>query len=261
MADEESKEFAIRFFEALQYKVAAVPTADDLEQQRADLVATHEDDLFVIEAKGKAEQQDFLAHQARVRESGSSILTREVKPWNAVSSMIKTAAGQLGATPAPLHAVRLLWVSCLHRDWEFVLEATRRRLFGQALLSRFAQVADDLPEMLDPQECFYYSPADFVRFHVIDGAILAGPKGFSLLVNEFGQRAVRLRATRLHREMLQHGAVVDPLVLERAGQAMAIRKSIPVRDHRARWQYLLDTYGVLTSAMHEHVLYALHEPV
>lgn len=252
MADEESKQFATRFFESLDHRVISIETAAELGELRADLLVEYEQDVFVVEAKSKAEHAEFLEHMKRVRDLGTSVLDRTIDPWNALSSTIEKAARQLQATPAPAHAVRLLWASCLHADWRFVLEAIQRRLFGTVLLSRFVQQSDALPTMLDPQECFYYGPADFPRYRMLDGAILACPKGARLLVNEFGERADQLRRTAFHHRMNEGGLVTDPVALEASGQAMAIRKAVPAKDSGARWQYLADTYRVMTAPMREH---------
>jgi hypothetical protein len=234
----------------LHYRISPIPTASDLGELRADLLAEHEDDVLIVEAKAKAEHSAFLEHMVRLRESGTSVLERPLAPWNALSSMVEKAARQLEATPAPSHAVRILWASCLHGDWQFVLEALQRRLFGQVPLTRFKRTGG-LPEMLEPQECFYYGPADFLRYRSIDGTILACPQGVRLLVNEFGERVAQLRSTHLHREMSRHGLVTDPVEVEGTGHAMAIRRALPARNPKARWQYLVDTYGVMTAPVVE----------
>ncbi len=246
MSDEESKEFATVFFRSLNYEVTPIPTAADKEERRADLFVEGKGDTFVVEAKAKAEHADFLEHMQTVRETGSNVLTRTDQPWNALSSKIRKAAQQLQATPAAEHAVRLLWVSCLHSDARFVLEAVQRRLLGNTTLTRFKRTGG-LPEMLEPQECYFYGPADFPRFPAIDGAILASANGAGMVVNEFGARSHLLSGTQLHADMFEQGCVLDPAAREAAGNAMVIRDRLPGQDHEPRRQYLIRRYGVMTA--------------
>jgi len=246
MKDEDSKVHAKIMLEAAGYSVTSIPPSKTPGQKRADLKATFEQEVLIVEAKSKDPHQEYLHLLNEVQTHGLGDCSREVVAWNALSSVAEKASLQLEATPAPETAVRILWISCLHDDWEFIFDAFRHRLYGNVELVLF-QKTGGLPKMVGTRPCYYYDPSDFFRFQSIDVAVFAGPKGAQVLVNEFGSRVRHLRATRLYSGMKDLSALWDPQTLRESGEALAILD--PSRN-KSKWQYLLETYGFMTSVLH-----------
>lgn len=255
MDNEESRVHAERLLKNGGYSVTPIPQSKTHGQKRADLKATIGQEILIVEAKSKAPHQEYFKLLEKVRTQGCGDCTREDVAWNALSSIVEEASRQLEATPAPETSVRILWISCLHDDWNFVFEAFKHRLYGDVELSLFQRQASGLPK-LESRTCFYYKPSDFYRYRSIDAAVFAGPSGACVLVNEFGNRVRQLRSTKLYTEMKSLGALVDPETLRESQKILAILDQSRC-DETAKWQYLLDTYGVMTQVLNSYHYKAL----
>lgn len=243
------------FLESASYSVEFIPRSKEQGQKRADLKATLGEETLIVEAKGKAPHQGYLDLLKQVQEQGFGSCTRQEIAWNALSSVVEEASRQLKETSAPENSSRILWISCLHDDWEFVFEAFQHRLYGVVDLNLFRETGD-LPEMVGIRRCFYYNSSDFFRYPIIDAAILAGPTDAKVLVNEFGNRVKQFRLTNLYLKMKERGVLCDPKLLCESGDALAI--FVPsLQDHDSKWQYLLDSYGFKTSVIFNYNYKAL----
>jgi hypothetical protein len=252
MSKEESKIFAKLFFESTGYTVETIPVSG---KERADLKATLLNETIIIEAKGKASNQGYYDLLEKVRANGFGSITREEIAWNALSSIAEKANSQLDATPASENSARILFISCLHNDWEFVLETFEHRLYGDVQLAIVHEI-NGLPINVETRPCFYYNGSDFYRYRSIDAAVLAGPNGVKILVNEFGIRVKHFRLTKLYSDANQKGVLCDPQLLRESDKILAILD--PLRnDPNAKWQYLLDNYGFRTSVMRSYYYKAL----
>ncbi len=243
------------FLESAGYSVEFIPHSKERTQKRADLKATLGKEILIVEAKGKAANQGYLDLLQQVQTQGHGSCTRQVVAWNALSSVVEEASHQLKETPAPENSSRILWISCLHDDWKFVFEAFQHRLYGVVDLCLFRETGD-LPEMVGIRRCFYYNSSDFSRYQVIDGAILAGPTGAKVLVNEFGNRVDQFRLTNLYLKMKERDLLCDPRLVRESEGALAIFDP-SLKDQNSKWQYLLDHYGFKTSVMFNYHYKAL----
>jgi hypothetical protein len=250
MSVEDSRVHAKMMLEAAGYSVTPIPRSKVHGQERADLKATLGQEILIVEAKGKAPHQGYFDLLEKVRTQGYGCCSREEVAWNALSSVAEKASCQLEKTPAPETCVRILWISCLHNDWRFVFDAFRHRLYGDVKLCLFRK-AKGLPEIVGTRPCFYYNPSDFCRYQSIDAAILAGPNGAQVLVNEFGTRVRQLRNTKLYTEMKELGALLDPEMLRESGKALAIL-DLSLRDQKAKWQYLFESFGFMTTVLRSY---------
>jgi hypothetical protein len=235
--------------------VEHIPVSKEEKQKRADLKASLDNEVLIIEAKSKEPHQGYFDLLKQVQTKGYGSCTREEIAWNALSSVVEGASHQLIETPAPQSSPRILWVSCLHDDWRFVLDTFQHRLYGDVDLNLFRDTSG-LPEMVGIRRCFYYNGSDFLRYQIVDAAILAGPTSAKVLVNELGNRVEQLRLTTLYMKMKEYSALCDPKLLRESGEAIAILDT-SLRDQNAKWQYLLDKYGFKTSIMHNYSYKAL----
>ncbi len=256
MKDEPSKTYASLLLESVGYTVTQIPVSQEPNEERADLMAViQDDDILIVEAKGKEPHEAYLHLIAQAETRGVATCSRRITPWSALSSVIAKATRQLQATPAPNIAPRVLLISCIHDDWSYVLDAFQYRLYGEVELALWRRTVG-MPAQAGTLPCFYYDSSEFCRHRTLDAVILGGPAGQMLLVNEFGERVMHLRKSRLYSEALDAQGLCDPEVKRANGEAIAVLAA-DVLGERERWQYLLDTYGFMTNVMTRNQFNAL----
>ena len=218
-------------------------------EKRADLRAFWNNEEYVIEAKSREESKDWLAFVQQARPGAVTDISRQVRPWNAISSTIEEAHDQLLATPTQREAFRILWMVALHDDDGFVIKCVEKRLLGEVKVV----VMKSGHEMPQIKHCFFYAPSDFQRFPDLDAAVLSTRKGGKLCVNTFSHRVEALRGGRLYTLLASHRAVIDPATLEATGKAFLIDKDYCGKPSaQGLWSYLKARYGVSTSVMLEN---------
>jgi hypothetical protein len=248
--EEDSKTRARKVLEAAGYSVSDIPESDVPGEKRADLRCVQGDDRLIVEAKGKSAHAAYLDLQARSREPGGAAMSREIKPWSALSSVIEEAARQLEHTPSPSASARVVVVRCAHRDWRFVFDAIERCLYGLTELALWVKT-DDLPELTGTKPCYYYEHSMFRRLTIVDAVVFDGPAGSRLLVDEFGDARDLLMESRLATHYARGSALRDPVVERENGTALGIITAQRLTG-RDRHSYLLKTYGFLTNPMTEY---------
>lgn len=215
-------------------------------EKRADLLASFEEEEYIIEAKLREPHSGWQSLVEDASSKGISNISRDVKPWNALSSTIEEAYLQLLATPASPKAFRLLWIVAPHNDSKFVIECLKIRLLGTAILSIFNGF-DCQPSV---KECYHYFPNDFERFTQLDAAMIGNDKSGQLLVNCYSKNKASFRASKLYTFLNKSNAVIDPEIRSRDGSYLIIStESIGIRDAKSQWKYLKDKYGIQTSLM------------
>jgi hypothetical protein len=230
--------------EAEGFMVELVPEADE---ERADLLAHDAADVYVVEVKGKEVTKEYRDLVAQAATGAVACLDREVKRRNRLDGIVHKAESQLVATPAAPGAFRLLWVRLPENpDGYFIRSEFEQTLYGSRDLLVFTQDR----KLVGVLPCYYYGHASFFRCKRIEAAILDGPDGGNLYLNEFGERADAFRKSSLYRSLAGANAVTDPVLQERAGKAIAVRGDPDRRDQHALREYFQRTYGYLTAAAH-----------
>src|SRR3569832_1712923 len=107
MTVELSKRHASAFLSEQGFRVEEIEVVPG--EERAALRAAWSGDEYVFEAKMRTEHQAWLDTVEKARREGFASTSREVDPWNAISSMIRKALDQLVATPSSKDAFRILW--------------------------------------------------------------------------------------------------------------------------------------------------------
>lgn len=214
--------------------------------RRADLRAHFDREEYVLEAKLREPNAGWHELMAQVYQNGYGWTSRQIMPWNALSSTIMEAHDQLVATPAGADAFRILWLVAFHDDDEFVVSCVEKRMLGSV------QVVPVDPHIPETKVCYHYTSNDFERCTGIDADVLGTRRGGILFVNYFSDRREAFRNTKLHDMFAVRRAVVDPEVAVASGRAFMIgREFAGPRDGRAEWQYLKDHYGIATTVMQE----------
>ena len=172
--------------------------------------------------------------------------SRIVKPWNALSALIRDACEQTASTPASDMAFRILWLVAAHNDSYFVLSCVEKRLFG--LENVVAIKSFQIPPIT--KRCYYYSYSDFIRCPDLDAAILSNLQVGYMCVNSFSHRRQALRSSRLYNILNKKGAIRDPEIEESEGAAFLIgEKNIDRSSIGGQWKTLKQKYGYGTSVM------------
>lgn len=247
MHDEDSKTFAKCLFEGLGYTVKRIPESRELNEKRADLEATYKNEIVIIEAKGKEPHQAYKELLKEANSNGLATCSRKIIPWSALSSVIKKATLQLQATPAPQEAPRIFFISCIHYDWSYVLDAFKYCLYGEVELSLWRDT-DSLPDLCGIKPCFYYLFSEFRQYPILDAVVLGGLKGFMLLINEFGEHKSYIRKSQIYSKAQNTNSLCDPEILRDKGEALSILSKKRLNETEC-WQYILDTYGYKSSLM------------
>jgi len=193
--------------------------------------------------KGEDASEEYRRLDAMSCDGEVACLDRPIEYRNRLDGIVRKAESQLRSTPAPPEAFRILWVSCQAGDAEFIRAEFEQTLYGLKDLAVF----DKTLASCDMLPCFYYDRAAFFRYREIDAAVISGPQGGQLFLNEFGQSPDRFRESRLYTLLAGKRAVMDPQLRERGGVALAIRGDIDRSDDKAKWEYLLETYGYSTA--------------
>jgi hypothetical protein len=250
MSDEFSKIHARKCLTGEGFIVEDIPTA---QSSRADLRALWNHEEYVIEAKGKDQTHSWTNLVSESERDVLSSLSRDVKPWNALSAVISDAYKQLTSTPASNAAFRILWLVAAHNDSAFVLSCMEKRLFG--LESVVAIKSFQTPPIIKP--CYYYSHSDFTRFPDLDAAILSNLQTGYMCVNSFSNRRQALRSSHLYSILNKRGAVRDPEIAESEGTAFLITENVNRTSKGGQWKYLKKKYGYGTSVMMDSQFNAL----
>lgn len=213
---------------------------------RADLLATYHDEHYLVEAKRREEHEDWLSLLHQAHKNGLGTLTRDVKPWNALSSMIEKAYKQLLATPAPSNSFRILWIVAPHDDSSFVLECTKMRLYGLESLV----TVRNTKTMPSVEDCYFYYPSEFERMPCLEAVVLTTDYAGKLLLNPLSSSTTRFKKSHLYLKLRQANAVVDPYEIHEQRKCFLIppekRKQSP---NHSNWAYIKEEYGVMTCAM------------
>lgn len=245
---EPSTEHARAVLASEGFVVEDIPQAPP--DKRADLRVWFEAEEYVLEAKLRAPHVGWRNLMKEVDAEGCASVSRQIDPWNSLSSTITEAHEQLMSTPAGSAALRVLWAVALHDDDDFVIACLEKRLVGSELLVVIDSQALTVGKTI---VCYHHSNNDSERCPGLDAAVLGTRKGANLFVNYFSERRDALRRSRLHRMFDACGAVVDPEVDVARGSAFMLGADfVGPRDGRTQWAYLRERYGVTTSIMSQY---------
>lgn len=221
---------------------------DESDEERADLLVSDDTAQYVLEVKGKEVPDEFRTMVAESDEKGIASISRRISYKNRLDGIIRKAHSQLVTTPYPTSTFRVLWISCLLGDADFIHEQFEFTLFGKEELVVLPKDFQGTPSVLT---CFYYNNSSFYRYKGLDAVILSGPKGGHLCINEFSNRSSSFRLSKMY-GYFPETAIIDPWRLEQAGKALAIRTTIDRSDSQAKWKYIFDTYGYMLAPTQIH---------
>lgn len=211
----------------------------------ADYLVTKDSESFLVEVTDKSES-DFLSNiLSKAEIEGVATGSRELVFSNRIDGILREKEKQLEQT-SMIHPniPRVVWLSALNQDSRYILMSVKQTVYGLQTCT-VLQASGEFSSKL----CFYRNHSAFFKYRNIDALILANKEGGIICINEFSNRSDVIRSSKLA-EMFPPESRVDPLNLEKAGKAYCVRCDAPRKDDKAVWEYLYDTYGVRTSAMH-----------
>jgi hypothetical protein len=213
-----------------------VDPLDEREDDKTpDLLVTGGGQRFLVEVKTKEDDpalQDRLRAQLAIRRTAMTFAYWG--PRNTVAKRVSCGVRQLEAYPAEARDFSLLWLHASGADAASQFEQFRFTLYG----------ATNVYSVFDRtfmRECFYFHNSAFYRWRaVLDGAICSSISEAAFFLNSYSPRFGALRESALTRAFAN--AVVDPVALEAAGEALLADCTINRRDCDGVKQYLQTKY-------------------
>lgn len=206
------------------------------EQKTPDLLAKGGGDEYLIEIKTKQDDARQLMEEAARLDAGEVVTI--ASRWgskNVVSGIVKEGVDQM-ASFGDASTMRILWLHAVGRDHESQAEQFLHTLYGAT------NIIDIFDRTLNRQ-CYYFYDSSFYRFRSkLDGAVVSRITGQTkLLLNSLSPQHERLSCSCLVRAF--GGAVVDPAILERAGNIMIADCDIDRNNSGAVKSYLQNKYS------------------
>jgi hypothetical protein len=243
--DTPSEKHMRSMLQAENFNIERIAISDN--QRRADYLVTDDVNSYVIEVTNKEETKEYKNLLKELHENGIGSTSQVICYWNRLDGILKNKADQISQTPKAQKCFRLLWLACVHTDWQTVMRRLECTLYGMARLSLWSKdkvVAAGV-------QCFYYDRFAFFNTPNIDAVIFSSSNAGRLFVNDFGSSSLHFRMTRLHSLFSSSNSVVDPLVVGKSGNGLFMGLNLIGASDQEKWRYLSDTYGYKTSRMVE----------
>ncbi len=128
------REHARRCLETKGFQTKCI---DEGDEERADLFVSDSAAKYVVEVKGKEASEAYRELCTEADNGAIATLERSIGYRNRLDAIVRKAASQLANTASELTAFRLLWVSCLTGEVDFIHQQFQDTLYGQRLLSAF----------------------------------------------------------------------------------------------------------------------------
>jgi hypothetical protein len=241
---DQQESHAVDSLEAAGFRTTRIK--EKANERRADLLVSDGVSEYLIEVKGKDVSAEYRQLQGEADSEGIACLERVIAYRDRLDGILGHAHSQLIATP-PTDAYRLVWISCLMEDFDFVHQQFEFTLYGKQELVLFK----DLKHLPSTVTCFYYNHSSFFRFREIDAVILSGPSSRYLCLNEFSQKSSEFRQTDLC-EFFPDTNIIVPSKIEQSGKAISLPAEIDRSDDKAKWKYIFETYGLMSAPAHVH---------
>ncbi len=205
MSENDAERQVRGFLEAERFQVERIPSLPH-EEQRADYRVIHENEIHIVEVKGRIENQKYVQD---LLKKGEAIKESIVGRTNPVSKHIREAAEQLKTTPAESSAFRVIALVTADDDSEVHSTQFQSTLYGMVDL---LVPAKDGSAVAVP--CFYFTFNEFFNLRYVDAVLILMLDGSRICLNSFSSRAHEFRRTWLYQLHSRAGAVCDPEEME-----------------------------------------------
>jgi len=175
MSENDAERQVRSFLESVGFQVKRISSLRD--EQRADYRVTHENEVHIVEVKGRIENQEYIRD---LREKGEASRKDIVGRTNPISKQIRDAAEQLRATPAESSAFRVIALVAASDDPEVHSTQFQSTLYGMVDL---LVPAEDGSAVAVP--CFYFTFNEFFNLHYVDAVLILVPGGSRICLNSF----------------------------------------------------------------------------
>ncbi|WAM23475.1 hypothetical protein [Myxococcus sp. NMCA1] len=248
MPSTRSEKDAQELLEANQYSVEKLPESN---RRTADFFVSKNNDRYIIEVTEKEPAEAFTQMLQTANKEGLGTLIRELDRNNGLDGIIKKKAAQLRATDREAD-FKLLWIAGPNGDSDFFRDVLIRTLYGLAQLSAVRSMDLDFLKTSPPTMhiCFYYDYFSFYGLPDLAGVIFSVQGQKILFVNPFGGKASEFRNSEIHHLFENIGAVADPDTIKDPS-VLFLGLKVERSNQRAKWEYIKNTYGILTSRMIE----------
>ncbi len=209
MPENEAERRVREFLEAQHFRVRRIDALP--EEQRADFHVTHGSEVYIVEVKGMAGDEQYTRDLA---ERGDTIREDRIGRTNPVSKRIRESAEQLRSTPADTTVFRIISLVAIGDDPDVQADQFISTIYGiiDLIIPGDGGSARALP-------CFYFTFNEFFKMPDVDALLVLKPSASRICLNSFCTRARTFRQSKLWQLHVHHGAFCDPVEMEARGEA------------------------------------------
>ena len=229
------EDYVINFFSGYGLRAVKIPESSE---ESPDFLIECGDERILVELKTKVDNKDLIEKRERSFEKGemfekSTVIARN----NAISKRIRKASDQLSTQKEKLEAdycyVFLLANGQYQSEQLGVFETS---LYGD---KHIIPMEDDFDRGI--KKCFYYTNSDFFNNReVLDGAFILGGSFGRLCINSISSNYFEVVKSAFV-DVFRPG-VLDPVELEKKGEAYIADTAIDRSDDQALKAYLCEKY-------------------
>jgi hypothetical protein len=213
------------------------PVDVDAKVERCDLSAKDTCEKYLIEVKGINDEDEI---KQTLRSGGMFETDRSHVYRNRVAKEIHKAKNQLKSTANDYD--NHLWLVALiarsNYDSHFMSEQILGTLYGVGAITDTEVGAE-----CRRRRCLYFSESAFFKHPDLDGAIVLGPDGIALYMNDHGRRLDRMRQSGLACFLAQHDVVYDKEAMESRSDCLVADFEMDRTDPNAVLERLKQKYS------------------
>jgi hypothetical protein len=209
----------------------------DPKAERCDLSAKDTCEKYLIEVKGINDEDEI---KQTLRNGGMFETDRSHVFRNRVAKEIHKAKKQLQST-ANDYEDHLWLVALIARskyDAPFMSEQILGTLYGVGAITD-----SEAGGACRRRRCLYFSASAFFKHPDLDGAIVLGPDGIALYMNDYGRRLDRVRQSGLACFLAQYNVVYDKEAMESRSDCLIADFEMDRTDQNAVLDRLKQKYS------------------
>lgn len=233
--DLEIKRSIQKALEAKGFSVKSIPTENP--KKTPDLIAMHNDQVFVIEIKTKRDNLEQIAKDNTQLARGLAVTHAEpLGRKNVFSGDISDGVQQLAAYPDSPGVFKLLWLHASGQDEDVQFRQSQGTLYGTTdLIDVGSGTKSSIP-------CYYFHFNEFFRYREnLDGAIITDSQKGQLCINTFSLKLKEFKTSAL--VVAFADGICDPDKLEASGEAFIADCDYDRRNENLILSYLKSKYN------------------
>lgn len=214
------------------YEINKIP---ETNVESPDFFITDDTSTYLLELKTKFPSEEEVNERKTVLSSGEIHNIDEiVTSKKSLSKIIWKAKNQLKNYEKEENILRLVWLLSTGHLAEPRLNQFEATLYGSTYLYSIERYGN----------CYFFHNSDFFKYReVLDGAIVSTESKGKLLLNPLSPRYKTMKSSSLI-EHFKEGSVIDPIEIEKQGQAFLVDSGINRDDEQAVLEYLQQKHKI-----------------